>query len=142
MRWLLALVLLLLSIGSLGPAGDAAYYPASAGCTLQIAVSQTASTDVKTFTNNGYICLIYLHSDTAQFVSIVQGTGTTCATSTVALVGATTAANGMSFAGNAGTVVPMPAGSNIKTTTTAQHLCILQSGSGRLSGVISYLDAP
>jgi hypothetical protein len=120
----------------------AAYYPASPGCSLGIAVSQTANTDVKTFVNNGYICMIYLHSDTAQFVSIVQGTGTNCGTSTVALIGATTAANGMSFGANGGSVNPIPSGSYLKTTTPAQHLCILQTGSGRLAGFILYIDAP
>jgi hypothetical protein len=121
---------------------EAAYFPSGPSCTSQIAISQTASTDLKTFTNNGYICFVKLISATAQNVSLVQGTGTTCATSTVALDGATTAANGSALAANAGWVAAIPSGSYLKTTTTAQHLCLLQDGTGRIAGFLLYLDAP
>ena len=117
----------------------AAYYPASPGCSLQLAVNQTASTDLKTFTNNGYICDVMLVSATAQNVSLVQGTGTTCGTSTVALVGGTAAS--IALSANGGFALAPSGGNFIKTTTTAQHLCLLQSGSGNVSGVIGYIDA-
>lgn len=144
MRWLrlAAFLATLLAPAVLGDgAVFAAYYPASQGCTQQVAISQTASTDVKTFTNNGYICYIMLVSATAQSISITQGTGTTCATSAVALIGSTTVANGMALAANSGFSFLAGAGNFLKTTTTGQHLCVLQSSSGTVSGVIGYLDA-
>jgi hypothetical protein len=107
-------------------------------CSSVIAINQTTSTDVKTLTNNGYICSVVLVSATAQNVSIVQGTGSVCATSGVALMGGTTAS--MAFAANGG--ISSVAGTPwLKTTTTAQHLCVLQSSTGNVSGVITYQDA-
>lgn len=117
----------------------AAFVPTGA-CTLQIAVNQTTSTDLKTFTNKAYICYVFLISATAQNVSLVQGTGSVCATSTVALIGGTTAS--AALAANGGFVVEVAPGGYVKMTTTAQHLCLLQSGSGNISGVIGYIDAP
>jgi hypothetical protein len=49
-------------------------------CTGVIAINQTTSTDIKTFTNVGYICSIVLISATAQNVSLTEGTGSVCAT--------------------------------------------------------------
>lgn len=145
MRWLCTLLLaaaLSAFVAARGPrVARAAYAPFPPGCTLQIPVSQTTSTDLKTFTNNGYICYIFLISATAQNLSLVQGTGTTCATSTVALIGGTAAS--AAAAANGGFVLSMgAAGTYLKTTTTAQHLCLLQSSTGNVSGVIGYIDQP
>lgn len=134
----ISLLLLCLSILRFQSA-RAAFIPTGA-CTLQVAVNQTTSTDLKTFTNKGYICYVFVISATAQNLSLVQGTGTTCGTTTVALIGGTTAS--VAVAVNGGFVVNVAPGGYIKTTTTAQHLCLLQSGSGNVSGVIGYIDAP
>lgn len=115
----------------------AAYLPGFPVCTSFVAISQTASTDLKTFTNKGYICSIVIVSSDGESLSLVQGTGTTCATGTGALIGATTAANGMAIAANGGVAL---GNLQLVTTTTAQHLCLLQSGTGRIAGVISYAD--
>lgn len=110
----------------------------SMSCPNTISINQTSSTDVHTFTNNIYICSVVLVSATAQSVSVVQGTGTTCATSPVGLIGGSTAS--MAFAANGGIVLD---GSQpqIKGTATAQHLCVLQSSTGNVSGTITYADA-
>lgn len=129
----------LLLLGAVNWTGPVQVGPA---CTTNIPISQTTSTDLKTLTNNGYICFVKVISATAQNVSLVSGTGTTCATSPTALDGATTAANGNPLAANTGWVAPIPSGSYLKTPTTAQHLCLLQDGTGRLAGFILYTDAP
>jgi hypothetical protein len=106
-------------------------------CTSVIAVNQTTSTDLKTFTNFGYICSIVLVSATAQNLSLVEGTGTVCATAIAALVGGTTASLAVSANGGFSAVAGIPW---LKTQTTAHHLCLLQSGAGNVSGIITYQD--
>lgn len=118
---------------------DAAYLSGFPICTGTIPISQTASTDLKTFTNKGYICAVVIVSGDAENISLVYGTGTTCGTGTAALIGGTTAATGMPISPNGGIA---PSSINLVTATTAQHLCLLQSGTGRVAGVITYLDAP
>lgn len=130
-----ALAALLACLGA-RPA-DAAFLPGFPVCTSFVAISQTASFDLKTFTNRGYICSIVIVSSDAENVSVVQGTGATCGTGTAALIGGTTAATGMAVAANGGVAL---GNLQLVTTTTAQHLCLLQSGTGRIAGVISYAD--
>lgn len=113
--------------------------PNTGGCGSLIPISQTASTDLHTSVGKSYICSIILVAPDAEVVSLVEGTGSVCATGIAAVIGATTAANGMSFAANGGfsavSSAPM-----FNTQTTNDHLCLLQSGSGRIAGFISYND--
>lgn len=110
-----------------------------AGCNKTIPISQTASTDLHTFINTGYICSVLIVVPDAEVISFVEGTGTVCATNTAAIIGATTAANGMSFAANGGISAPSPYTQFIMATA-ADHACLLQSGAGRVAGVITYRD--
>lgn len=120
--------------------GPASPVVASPSCTKVINISQTASTDVHTFTNLGYICTIILIG-TAQNIGIEEGTGTLCKTASTPLFGIspaglpTTAINSGGFSAPSGT--PW-----LVTQTVADHLCILQSGNGNVSGTITYLDHP
>ena len=143
MRFFAVLVLLvgLLWSTKLDPA-LAAYYPGGTTCSSVKAISQTTSTDLVTFTNKAYICALMIVSATAQNVSLVQGTGTTCGTSTVALIGSTTAASGPALAANGGFEISIAPGAYIVSTTTAQHVCLLQSSTGLVAGVMIYADAP
>jgi len=109
-------------------------------CDASVAISQTASTDVLTSTAKIHICSIILVSDTAQFINVIEGTGTVCATGGAALIGSTTAGSGLSVAANGG-FSAVSDRAWLKSKTTADHICVTQSGSGRLSGVITYKDA-
>lgn len=106
-------------------------------CPNVIPISQTASTDLHTSTNKLHICSFLLVSATAQSVSLVEGTGTTCATGTAALIGGTSAS--ASLAANGGWAMEADR-AFLETQTTGDHLCLLQSGSGNVSGEISYVD--
>ena len=108
-------------------------------CTSIKPISQTGSTDLITSTNKLHICAVLIVSATAQSVSLVEGTGATCGTGTAALMGATTAANGMALAANGG-FAHTAERAFMQTQTTADHLCLLQSGAGNVSGFISYQD--
>jgi len=110
-------------------------------CPNSLPVNITASTDLHSFTNTGFICSIVLVVAGQEQVSIIEGTGTVCATGTAVLWGASTAdsTHGMPLAANGGMGPsfnpPLP------MKTSADHLCILKSGSNLLSGAIWYADA-
>lgn len=87
-----------------------------------------------------YVCSYNLNASAAITFSIVEGSGTTCATGTKALVGGTTAAAGLSL-GIAGTVnYGGGAGAVTKTTVAGNNVCIFPSA-GNLSGVVGWTQA-
>jgi hypothetical protein len=111
-------------------------------CTGIINITQTATTDVHSFSGFGYICSIVLISATAQNIGIDEGTGTTCETSGFAILGvsSTAAATPTLPVGANGGFTAVTATPWLKMHASADHLCILQSGSGNVSGTITYAD--
>ena len=86
-----------------------------------------------------YICSMNLVTATAQNIAIVSGTGTVCATGTTRVSGSSggsTAATGWNLAANGGIVLGAGAngGKVAETLNAADNLCLLQSGSGQISG--------
>ena len=140
MRRLLCAALLLVACGVLPGSAEAA-----AVCSRSAAINQTSNAQVIAGVANLRIavCSIDLVTDTTQKVSIVEGTGTVCATNMVALWGGTTAdaTHGMSFAANGG-VAKTATEPFFWTQTAGKSLCILQSGSGLIGGSISYTLVP
>lgn len=112
-------------------------------CDTWAAVSQTANAQIITGVSAKkiYICSINLVTATTQNVAVVSGTGSVCGTgvtSVPGMSGGTTAAAGWNFYANAGIATGSGLGAIARTTNNADNLCILQSGSGQLSGGISY----
>jgi hypothetical protein len=141
-RSFLALVALLAALFYVSqPPAEAAFIPfPGPQCTSSVQINQITGTDLKTFTNTGYICFVFLVSATAQNVSLVNGTGTVCATGTNGMLGGTTAATGQNLAANEGFVLGVGFYPITQTSTTAQHMCLLQSSTGQISGIIRYAD--
>jgi hypothetical protein len=110
----------------------------AAYCPNTIAVNQTASTDLYTSTNKIYVCSIVLISATQQGLSLAEGTGSVCGTGTAYLLGGS--GGTAQIAANSGFSTPS-ALPWLKSKTTADHLCLIQSGSGNVSGTITYADA-
>jgi hypothetical protein len=82
-----------------------------------------------------YICSITLTSTAADSISLVGGTGATCTTGTpAAMLGSTTAANGMALAANAGWAVGSGSGTIYRTITAGHGVCVLQSGTTLVAG--------
>lgn len=107
-------------------------------------ISQTASAQVITGTSAKkiYICSLNIGPNAdAENVSLVEGTGTVCATNTIAVPGtpAATAANGWQMAANGGLATNGGGGSMAATSVNADNVCLLQSGSGRVAGGGSYV---
>ncbi len=110
-------------------------------CTSRANINQTASAQLITGTASQkiYFCTVMVISGTAQNIELVEGTGTTCGTGTAGLWGGTTAATGPNLAANGGFAVASPAYTNF-TATAADNVCLLQSGTGQVSGWITYVS--
>jgi hypothetical protein len=104
---------------------------------FNIPISQAANT--KLLSGPGrklYLCSMLIVAADAENVSLVEGTGSTCGTGTLAIVGGTTAATGPNLpagggwqgGGGAGTIA----------VTGGVDLCLFQSGSGRVAGNLTY----
>jgi hypothetical protein len=111
---------------------------------LYAQISQTAGAQVVTGTASErvYICSIAIVTATAQNIALVDGTGTVCATSPTGLLGGSTAATGQNFAANGGWVLPQNPGAWAKTSTDADNVCLLQSSTGQVSGILTYVSVP
>lgn len=112
-------------------------------CTEFANIEQTSGEQIITgvASRRIYICSLNLVTATAQNIAVVAGTGTVCATTTVAVPGTSggaTAATGWNLAANSGIVLGGGLGAIAKTTVNQDNLCILQSGSGQVSGAIAY----
>lgn len=109
-------------------------------CDNWTAINQIAGTQLITgvTAKKTYICSINLVTATAQNIALVGGTGTTCATTPHAIAGGTTAATGWNLAANGGLTQGTGVGVIMQAATAADNVCLLQSGTGQVSGTISW----
>ena len=106
------------------------------------AINLTASGKIITGTSakTTYICSMDIVTATAQNIALVEGTGSTCGTSTAGIAGGTTAAtNGI------GTNGGLTKGNGmgpvyIAGNATADDVCLLLSSSGQTSGSVQYVQ--
>lgn len=115
-------------------------------CNASVAVSSASSVQVVTAANSNsfvYVCAMSLGSIAGSDFSIVEGTGTTCATNTAALAGGTTAATGYGLAANGS---PIQDGGGVgyilKTKTAGDNVCLIVSGTGPLAGFLTTAQQP
>lgn len=87
-----------------------------------------------------YICSMDIITATAQNIALVEGTGTTCGTSTAGMAGGATAATGWNFAANGGLVKGAGIRWVFKTATAADDVCLLLSSTGQTSGSVQYVQ--
>lgn len=88
-----------------------------------------------------YICSYNFNAVAADVFSIVEGTGTVCATGLKAMVGATTAAAGLSLATAGSINYGGGTGAVTKTSVAGNNVCILRTTAGPLSGVVGWTTA-
>jgi hypothetical protein len=104
-----------------------------------VAISQTASAVlVAKVPGRLYLCSVLVVGADAENLSLVEGSGTTCGTSTLAIIGGTTAATGPNLAANGGFTLGTGGGAVAITSTPGNDVCLLQSGTGRVAGVLTY----
>ena len=119
--------------------------PNSLGCagagianTMSTPINVTANTQIISGASGKqtYICSINLISSAADNVALVEGTGSTCGTSTAGMAGGSTAATGWNFAANGGLTLGSGIGIVARTATAADNVCLLVSDGGQVSGAI------
>jgi hypothetical protein len=107
----------------------------------RITVPISVAADTAVITAGGasvrtYICGGALVAGAAEVVNIWEGTGTACGTSSAALVGSTTEANGISLGANGGFIIPQ----SIRGIGTNVDVCIRLSTTNRVAGWFSYVQ--
>ena len=124
--------------------GSASIDPCSALAKTSVAISQTGTAKLiaKTSAKKNYICSIMVVGADAENISLVEGTKTTteCDTSTAALIGGTTAANGPNLAANGGFTLGSGGYTVVGGANNNFDVCLFQSGSGRVAGVLTYVQ--
>ena len=128
-------------IASNQTAADPCMYQAKSNVT----VSQTASGTLITGTSGkkNYLCSLTIIASAAVNVSLVEYSGTCTGGTAFALLGSTTAANGLPLAANGGlaygtggnTVV-----SGAGDTNSGYNVCLLQNGSGTVVAQATYIS--
>lgn len=105
-----------------------------------VAISQATATVTQYIaaasSKKNYICGLVLVAGAAEIINLLEGTGANCGTATAAVVGSTTAANGMSFAANGGLVNPI----KIPGIGTNVNTCLATSGANRVAGYLTYVQ--
>ncbi len=117
--------------------------PCKAQVKQYASINQTASTQLVagTASKKIYICSIHVVVAAATNVALVEGTGTVCASGTAGVsgFGGATAATGWNFMANGGIALGNGDSSLGAESVSADDLCLLSSGSGQVSGGISYV---
>jgi hypothetical protein len=117
--------------------------PCKAQTKSYASISQTASAQLVagTASKKIYVCSIHVVVAAATNIAVVEGTGTTCGTGTAGVggFGGATAATGWNFAANGGIALGNGDSSLGAEVTSGDNLCIFNSGSGQVSGGISYV---
>ena len=117
--------------------------PCKAQTKLYASINQTANTQLVagTASKKIFVCSIHVVAAAATNVAAVEGTGSVCATGTAGLsgFGGATAATGWNFAANGGIALGNGDSSLGAEGTSGDNLCIFNSGSGQVSGGISYV---
>jgi hypothetical protein len=117
--------------------------PCKAQTKSYASISQTASTQLVagTASKKIYVCSIHVVVAAATNVAVVEGTGTVCGTGTAGVGGfsGSTAATGWNFAANSGIALGNGDSSLGAEVASGDNLCIFNSGSGQVSGGISYV---
>jgi hypothetical protein len=126
-----------------GQAGGSSLDPCQALTKLYVSINQTANTQLVAGTSAKkiYVCSIHVVVAAATSVALVEGTGTVCATGTAGVsgFGGATAATGWNLMANGGIVLGSGAAAVGAEGTSADNLCLFNSGSGQVSGGISYV---
>jgi hypothetical protein len=106
-------------------------------------INQTANTQLVagTASKKIYVCSIHVVVAAAANVALVEGTGSVCGTSTAGVsgFGGATAATGWNFAANGGIAFGNGDSSLGAEGTSGDNLCLFNSGSGQVSGGVSYV---
>lgn len=89
-----------------------------------------------------YICSFSFGSIGGSTFSFVEGTGTTCASNTLAMAGGTTAAAGYGLTANGTINSGSGTGPIMKAAVVGDNVCLIVAGTGPLAGVVGWTSQP
>jgi len=112
----------------------------TASTTLAVSQADDAQLVAASGSTKVYVCSAVLVAGAAEVINFIEGTGSVCGTSTLAVVGSTTQSNGISLAANGGFSVGNGAASAFHTNTGGNALCLTQNSTSRVSGYITYVQ--
>jgi hypothetical protein len=111
-------------------------------CNQSVAISSATSVQIVTAANANMrvvVCNVSLGSIGGSSFSIVEGTGSVCATNIKAMGGGTTAAAGWGIAANGS---PVQFGSGLgpvmSTQVLGDNVCLIVAGTGPLAGTVAF----
>lgn len=109
---------------------------------LSVPISQTSNTRVLLGSVGliNHVCSYFVLGADAEDISLVEGTGSICGTATAAIIGGATAANGPNFAASGGVALGNGAAQIAFGHNQGYDVCLLQSGSGVVAGVITFVQ--
>jgi hypothetical protein len=88
-----------------------------------------------------YICSLSLLTASAAVFNVIEGTGAACITANqAAIIGSTTAANGMALVANGGLTYGNGDGTVGSTSFVGNGVCILTSGAVQFGGNMTYVQ--
>lgn len=123
--------------------------PCQRGAKTYLPISEATSSLTTIITGTAskhtYFCSIFLISATAQNINLISATGTNCGTTVHgSVLGTNTssaaAANGPNLSANNGFTLGNGAAAVASDNTAADNICYSSSGTGQVSGVISYVQ--
>ena len=87
-----------------------------------------------------YGCSFVAVGGSAMSFSLIEGTGATCGTSTLAVLGGTTALSGLTISANGGITIGAGTGTIAQTATNANNLCLTSSITPVFAGNFLYVQ--
>lgn len=117
--------------------------PCSSEAKSTTAISMTAATVIIPAASGkkNYVCSIVVQAGaTAEIFNVQEGTGTTCGTGTAAIIGSTTAANGMPFDVKSGFSAISGNSTVLAGKTANVDMCAVPSSTNRISGFVTWVQ--
>jgi hypothetical protein len=121
--------------------------PCSSVAKTTVVINQTATSGTNvasaSASNKTYICSLVLNANGgANVFSIVEDDTSGCGSPTAALVGSTTASEGISVSQYSGWSSSGGGNTIVAGGTANRYVCVIQSSANRLSGYVTYVQAP
>lgn len=109
---------------------------------ISIASATTTQIIAANSVNKVYICFIDLFPSGANNVALVEDATGSCASPDAGMAGGTTSGTGWIFAAAGQLVLGNGSGTVTATASRNVNVCLITSGAGQMSGVITYVLAP
>ena len=126
-----------------GGGGSSTFDACQTNARIAVPISITSSTKIIPLSagKKTYVCYLQFALDAnADNIALVEGTGSTCGTSTAGMAGGATAAAGWNLLANGSVTSGAIQNWAFVTAAAAHDVCLLVSSGAQLSGVVQYVQ--